>query len=257
MLEGRTALVFAAGGAIGSAVARRLARQGARVFASARTVEKTRALDGVPGVSRDVVDVLDDCAVAAYVDHVAEATGAIDLVFNAVGPRPDQAGYGTPATQLAHEKFLLPLATIAGAQFLTARAAARHMLRQGRGSIVLLSASLSGLAIPFMSNITAACGAVEALVRPLAAELGPRGVRVNCVRAGGMPETRTIQETTAALGRTMGLTPAEAAGRTMTSLLQRPVRLEEVAAAVAFVAGDDASGITGQVVTVCAGATVA
>jgi NAD(P)-dependent dehydrogenase (short-subunit alcohol dehydrogenase family) len=208
-------------------------------------------------VSRATVDASDDGAIRAYVDEVAQSTGGIDLVFNAVGPRASEGGYGTPAVDLAHDRFLLPMVTIAGSQFLTARACARHMLRQGHGSIVLLSASLAGLAIPFMSGITAACGAVEALVRPLAAEMGLHGVRVNCVRAGGMPETRTIQETIAAMARTMGITPDEVSARNMLTLLRRPVRLEETAAAVAFLASDEASGMTGQVVSVCAGATAA
>jgi NAD(P)-dependent dehydrogenase (short-subunit alcohol dehydrogenase family) len=256
-LEGKTVLVFAAGGAIGDAVTRRLAKLGARVFATFRSEEGLSALRDLPGISCARVDASDDRAVRQFVDHIAETTGCIDLVFNAIGPRAAEAAYATPAVELSHEKFLLPIVTIAGSQFLTARAAARHMLRQGQGSIVLLSASLSGLAIPLMSGITAACGAVEALVRPLAAEFGPHGVRVNCVRAGGMPETRTIRETNAAMARALGATPEAVSSRTMANLLQRPVRLDEAAAAVAFLASDDASGMTGQVVSVCAGATVA
>jgi len=62
---------------------------------------------------------------------------------------------------------------IVGSQFLTARAAARHMVPRGRGAIVFLSASLTGQFIPYMSGITAACGAVEALSRTLATELAP------------------------------------------------------------------------------------
>jgi 3-oxoacyl-[acyl-carrier protein] reductase len=256
-LEGKTAVVFAAGGAVGEAVTRRLAELGARVFASARSEQALRRLEAVPGITRVAADATDDRAVGLIVDRAAEAGGGIDLVFNAIGPRVADAGYGTPAVELPVLQFLMPISTIAGSQFLTARAAARHMLRQGRGSIVLLSASLSGLAVPLLTGITAACGAVEALVRPLAAELGQRGVCVNCVRAGGMPETRTIQETTAALACAMGMSPDQVAARTMSNLLNRPISLEETASVVAFLASDAARGMTGQVVTVCAGATVA
>ena len=149
----------------------------------------------------------------------------------------------------------MPLNLIVGSQFLTARAAARHMVPRGRGAIVFLSASLTGQFIPYMSGITAACGAVEALSRTLATELGPAGVRVNCVRAGGMPETRTIAETTANMAATMGVQTDEAARSTATNVL-RPLRVEETAATVAWVASDLASGVAGQVVNVCAGAIV-
>jgi len=130
------------------------------------------------------------------------------------------------------------------------------MLPRRSGSVVLLSASLSGQFVPLMSGITAACGAIEALTRTLAAELGPGGVRVNCVRAGGMPETRTIQETFAAIARTTGTSPHPSAQPTSASVLRRPVTLEETAAVVAFVASDLASGVSGQVINVCAGSLI-
>ena len=107
-----------------------------------------------------------------------------------------------------------------------------------------------------MSGITAACGAVEALTRTLAAEYGRLGIRVNCVRAGGMPETRTIRETAASMAQTMGGTSAEAGKSTVANVLGRPLRVEETAQTIAFVASDQASGIAGQVINVCAGALV-
>src|SRR4029450_8693468 len=115
-------------------------------------------------------------------------------LLTAIGPRAALAGYATPSTRLPVDTFLLPLTLIVGSQFLTARVAARRMAAQGRGPIVTLSASLSGGFVPFMAGITAACGAVEAMTRSLAAEFGPDGVRLDCVRAGGMPETRTIRQ---------------------------------------------------------------
>lgn len=254
MLEGKTALVFAAGGAVGSAVAGALAAQGAQVHASARD---RLALRGLPaGIATDAVDAADADAVARYIDGVAARSGGIDIVFNAIGPRPAVAGYGTPATMLAPELFMLPLQTIVASQFLTARSAARHMLERRRGSIVLLSASLSGSFIPMMAGITAACGAVEAMMRSLAAEFSPAGVRVNCVRAGGMPATRTIRETSAAMARSLGVAPEAAAAPTVNNLLRRGVGVGETAAAIAWIASDAASGITGQVINVCAGAVV-
>jgi len=121
---------------------------------------------------------------------------------------------------------------------------------------VLLSASLSGKMVPYMAGITAACGAIDALTRSLAAEWGPAGVRVNCVRAGGMPETRTIQETFAQMARTSGATQADVARSTVANALQRSVTVAETAEAVAFLASERARGMSGQVVNVCAGAMV-
>jgi 3-oxoacyl-[acyl-carrier protein] reductase len=104
-----------------------------------------------------------------------------------------------------------------------------------------------------MAGISAACAATEGLTRSLAAELGPAGVRVNCVRAGGMAETRTIRETQAAITRTTSVFPAEGGG---ANLLGRPLRLAEMAGMVTFAASDLAGGVTGQILDVCAGAVV-
>lgn len=256
LLNNRNALIFGAGGAIGSAVARRLAAEGARVFLSGRTAPPVEAVARELGVPWACLDAGSEEAVTAWVDRIAAQVDGIDVVFNAVGPRPMEAGYAAASTTIPYARFLLPLTLIPGSQFLTARAAARHMVPRGRGAIVFLSASLTGQFIPFMSGITAACGAVEALSRTLAAEFGPSGIRVNCVRAGGMPETRTIQETTASMAKTMAATMGEASPSATASVLRRPLRLEETAAAVAWLASDLASGVAGQVVNVCAGAIV-
>jgi len=262
MLANRTGLIFAATGAIAAEVARRAAAQGARVYLSAR--DKTR-LDAVAAEITaaggtaviDVVDATDPVAVRAYVDRVAETAGRVDFVFNGIGLRCAEAGYATPSAELDPAMFRQPLDVICGSTFLTAREAARHMTRQGNGAIVTLSASLSGLFVPHMAGITAACGAIEALTRTLAAEYGPHHVRVNCVRAAGMPETRTIRETSAQLLATLGVDPTTAPPPGLTgNALGRPVTLAETADTVCYLAGDAASGITGQIVNVCAGQLV-
>ena len=256
LLEKKNAVIFAAGGAIGAAVARRLAAEGARVFLSGRTEASVECVALELDAPWERVDAANDAAVTAWVDRIAAQVDGIDIVFNAIGPRPTDADYAARSTTIAYDRFLLPLTLIPGSQFLTARAAARHMVPRGRGAIVFLSASLTGQFIPFMSGITAACGAVEALARPFAAEFGPVGIRVNCVRAGAMPETSTIAETTANMARTMGVERDEASRPTMINVLRRPLRVDETAATVAWVASDFASGVAGQVVNVCAGAIV-
>src|SRR5262245_31865112 len=181
---GKTAVVFGATGAIGTAVSRRLAAEGARVFISGRRGVELERLAGDIGAGWAVVDATEETQVEGWLNDVAKQSDSLDIVFNAIGPRPSAAGYATPSVHLPLDTFLLPLRLIVGSQFLTARVAARRMAAQGRGAIVILSASLSGGFVPFMAGITAACGALEAMTRSLAAEFGPAGVRVNCVRSG-------------------------------------------------------------------------
>ena len=105
-----------------------------------------------------------------------------------------------------------------------------------------------------MSGVSAACGAIEAMTRSLAAELSPVGVRVVCVRPGAMFETRTIQETIRANAATAGVPePAFKEAIRMGALMQRSVMVEETANIVAFVASDLASCLTGQVVDASCG----
>lgn len=214
LLLEKHALVFAATGAIGGGGARAFAREGAHVWLSGRDEAALGGLaDAIKAdggtASADVVDATDPRAVGAYVDRVAATAGRIDAVFNAIGGRPADLGYPADSTAQAYDLFLKPLHVILGSTFLTARAAAAHMVRQGSGAIVTLSAGLSDGTTAYMAGITTACGAIEAMTRSLAGEFGPAGVRVNCVRATAMPETRTIAETTAGIARITGR-PVEA-----------------------------------------------
>lgn len=254
LLENKTAVIFAAAGAIGSQVARTFAREGARVYLSGRDLG---AVEAVAGKIRDVggqakaaaVDALDSRAVEAYVNEVERDSGGIDIEFNAIGIRPAEGGYGTPALDLSYESYLLPLTTHVGSQFLTAQAAARHMVQRGSGVILTLSASLGKEARPFMAGISSACAAIEGLTRSLAAELSPMGIRVLCVRGGAMFETRTIQETVKANAATAGLDPETFAGFILqASLMKRAPTVEETAQIAAFLASDRASAMTGQII---------
>jgi NAD(P)-dependent dehydrogenase (short-subunit alcohol dehydrogenase family) len=256
LLANKRVAVFAACGAIGSAFARKAAEEGATLFLSARSGEPLRLLAGELGARDRMVDATREEEVDSWIDSIADAAGGIDVVFNPIGPRAGEAGYARSCTRLPFEQFMLPLHLIAGSQFLTARSAARRMIPQGSGSILMLSASLTGIFVPFMPGITAACGAVEGLTRTMAAELGPTGIRVNCVRVGAMPETRTIQETTTLMAKTTGSGTAAVSRANVPPLLGRSLLLSEAAASLVWLASDEASGIAGQVVNVCAGAVV-
>lgn len=255
-LKSKNAVVFAATGAIASGVARKLAIEGAQVFVSGRN---KAALDKLVGeikaaggkATAHVVDATNEAAIEAYVSNVAAEVGHIDIAFNGIGGHPADLGYPEPSGTTSFEHFMKPLQTVLGSTFLTSRAVGKQMVKQGSGAIVTLSATLSGMTAANMAGISAACGGIEAMTRALAGEFGPAGVRVNCVRGSGMPETRTIQETVAGqiavTGKPFNLNLPP---------LGRPITVAETAATAAFLASDDASGMTGQIVTVCAGAFV-
>jgi 3-oxoacyl-[acyl-carrier protein] reductase len=252
-LAGKTALIFCATGAIAGGVANVMAAQGAQVFVSGKRRDALQTLkqeiEAAGGSAQaDIVDALDDKAVQAYVASIAKKAGTIDIVFNGMGGRPQELGYPQLATTQPVDDFMLPMKRILLSQFITSRAAAKHMVEQKSGSIVTLSATLSGGAFAYMAGISAACGAIEAMTRSMAGEFGPSGVRVNCVRGSAMPETRTIQETGAGQAKLRGSPP-----QFPLPPLGRPITVTETANAAAFLASEAASGMTGQVVTVCAG----
>jgi 3-oxoacyl-[acyl-carrier protein] reductase len=246
LLEGKKALVFGASGAIASAVSRRFAAEGATVFVSARDDTAIKALaadiDGDGGaVYGDHVDSTDPAEIDAYVEEIARAHDGIDVVFNGTGTRPSDLAYPAFSTEQAFEDFLAPMRIMVGSQFLTARAAARSMKEAGHGSIVFLSTGLAVSLSPLVAGVAAASAAVEALTRSLAGELGGAGIRVNCVRPTGMPETRTIQETMAGFARLgyQATFPARPLG---------PLTVAETAETIVLLASDRTAGMTGQIV---------
>src|SRR5437899_1381722 len=128
MLQDKNAVIYGAGGTLGGAVARAFAREGARVFLAGRTpatldrvAEQIVAAGGAAETAR--VDALDEASVDGHADAVAVA-GGIDISFNAIGHGDV---HGTPLIDMPFEDFVRPVATALRSQFLTTRAAARHM----------------------------------------------------------------------------------------------------------------------------------
>lgn len=259
-LTGKNVLVFAATGSIGSVTARHLAAEGAHVWLSGRHDAALKALaeeitEAGGQASADIVDAADDEQVTAYVDRVA-AAGRIDGVFNAIGATPAELGYPAVTTTLDRDTFFRPLHLILGSTFLTSRAVARHLTAQGGGSIVTLSASITGSPVPWMAALTATCGAIEYLTRSMAAEFGPAGVRVNCVRGDAMPDTRTIPLTTVGMAAIAGVPPEVFAQQLPAPPLGRPVSALDTARSVAFLLSDAASATSAQVLNVASRAMV-
>jgi NAD(P)-dependent dehydrogenase (short-subunit alcohol dehydrogenase family) len=147
-LQDKVAVVFGAGGEVGASVAEELAAQGARLFVSGRSPENVKPIaEAVAARDRlgrlTELDSLDEAAVDRYLHEVVAAAGGVDVVFNAMGPQAVDYGNATDTMALPVDKFMLPISTIDASQFITARATARYMRRQGSGVVVFLSATPS------------------------------------------------------------------------------------------------------------------
>src|ERR1700760_3833028 len=185
LLENKNVIIYGAGGAVGGAVARAMARDGAAVFLAGRTLAPVRAVAeeitaGGGTAHAAQVDALDEQAIERHAAGVAAAAGQIDVLFNALGMEDVQ---GPPLTEMAADDFTHPVITAARTQFLTARAVARLMARQGSG--VIMSITAEPTPATGMGGFMAACAVVEALWRGLACELGPHGIRLVIVRSAG------------------------------------------------------------------------
>jgi 3-oxoacyl-[acyl-carrier protein] reductase len=265
LLDNKTAVVYGGGGAIGGAVARAFAREGARVHLAGRTLAKLEAVareirDSGGDAEVAGIDALDERAVREHTDAVAARSGGIDVALNAIGIPHVQ---GTPFAELSLDDYLYPITAYSRTNFVTAQAVARHMVAQGSGVILTISTTGSRLAIPgaFYLGYGTACAAIEATTRILAAELGPSGVRVVCLLPDMIPEAgkmgshsrAVFQPVADSLSMTIDEFFAAPADR---SLLGRWPTLGDVAEAAAFVASDRAAATTGTVINLTAGSIV-
>ena len=257
MLNTKVAVIYGAGGAIGSAVARAFAREGARLFLTGRVrapVEAVaRELNAAGAVTEAAeVDARDEKAIDDHLQSVIEKAGRIDVSFNAVGI-PDAEIVGTPLVELDLERFSRPIAAYTTSYFLTARLAARRMLMKKSGVIMTVSALPARMGSPMVGGYTPALAAKEALTRSLSLELGPHGIRVVSLRPHAIPETSSIREVfdlKAAKLMTWEQWQDAQSSRTHT---RRLTRLDELANAAAFLASDQASGFTGTTLNMSMG----
>lgn len=245
MLGGKTAVVFGAGGGLGCQVAQTFAEMGAGVYASGRTAQKMAGLMQMKDIQQ--LDALDEPAVAAYLDGVVANEGKIDIVANLIGSDHAVFNHGKPATEVSLDQLLIPAKTITGSQFITAKAAHKHMAHQKSGVIVFITSTLAKVGSPWSVAMTAAHAATEGVVKSLATEWGSEGVRVIGVRSEAMPETPTIDYTFTTMGQNIGMSREEMQGfveQNKTALKRLP-STKETANVMAFAASDMASYMTG------------
>ena len=252
LLENRNAVIYGGGGSIGGAVARAFAREGARVFLAGRTpatleavAEEIRSAGGRAEAAQ--VDALDERAVDEHADAVAADAGGIDISFNLIA---HPYAHGTAMAEMAVDDFLAPVQTAARTTFLTARAAARHMIPR-RSGVILAFGGPGDRSAPnrdyYLGGTQVAFDAIETIRRQLAVELGPHGIRVVTLASGGVPES--IPEGVDGRGEIVEMI----AGQT---LLGRAATLEDVGNAAVFAASDWARSVTAAIVNVSCGALV-
>lgn len=263
LLQDRVAVVYGGGGAIGGAVARTFAREGARVFLAGRTQDRLdvvahdiAAAGGRAETAR--LDVLDERAVEAHAAAVAAAAGGIDVVLDAVSVPHDQ---GTLLGDLSFEEFWRPVEGFLRGLFLTSRAVAPYLARDRPGVLLTLSEPGARLVVPGILGHGVSAAGKETLTRLLAAELAPAGVRVVGLRPHAVLDGPAYGSYT----RELFAPAAAAAGQTVQELLDdgplaagtlrgRLPTVQEVAEAAAFLASDRAAAMTGTIVNLTGGA---
>lgn len=261
-LKDKTAVIYGAGGAIGGAVARAFAKEGAKVFLTGRnlasvaaTAKEIVAAGGRAEAAQ--VDALDEAAVEDHISEVVNKAGTIDISFNAITPVPQPGTQGIPIAQLSVESFTAPITAYMRSYFLTARAAARRMVENRSGVILIHTPEPARLGVPLIGGMGPAWAAMEAFNRNLSAEFGSYGIRAVCLRSTGLPETHTIEVVFGLHAQAMGI-PQEQFLKFVESMThrKRSSTLAEVANAAVFLASDRASGLTGTVANLTGGMIV-
>jgi NAD(P)-dependent dehydrogenase (short-subunit alcohol dehydrogenase family) len=260
-LENKNAVIYGAAGAVGGAVARAFARDGARVFLTGRDkgaldvlAKEISAAGGEAEAAR--VDAMDEDAVQSHLDHVVHTAETIDVSFNAIGIA-QQGIQGIPLTELSVESFARPITSYPLAHFITARAAARRMIKQQSGVILMHTPEPARLGVPLTGGMGPAWAALEALNRALSAEWAPYGIRAVCLRTSGIEETSTIDVVFGLHANAHGITKEQftVAMSDMTHR-KRATTLTELADVAAFLASDKATAMTGTVANLTGGIIV-
>lgn len=254
LLKGKNAIIYGAGGSIGGAVARALAQEGAKVFLTGRTAEKLKAVEkdiiaNGGNAETAMVDALDEKQVNDFTKTIAEKEGSLDISFNAIGLEDIQ---DKPITEMELTDFIRPIEIAMKTQFITCSAAGRIMENQRSGVIIAITATPAGMAYPLVGGFGPACSAIEGFSRNLAAELGPKGVRVVGIRSAGSPDSRVFREALEWLGK-----PAEEAIQKLAddTMLKKQPLMKEIANVAIFLASDRSSALTGTFVNATCGTT--
>lgn len=259
LLKDKVAVVYGGSGAVGRAVARAFAREGAIVHLVARHLEPLEAvaaaIRGTGG--RALVgtsDALDREAVTAHLDKVAAESGPVKIAFSAIDWGDSQ---GEDLIDHDFETFMRPIHNCLTSWFNVGTANARHMGENGGGVILGYTANAAREAYGQMGGFGVACAAVEHFLRHLAVENGPKGVRCCWVRSPGSPDTPGVREVWTLHAKERGLTfdefHAEIAKDTP---LRHIASLSQCADAAVLLASDLASSMTATLANTTGGGQV-
>jgi NAD(P)-dependent dehydrogenase (short-subunit alcohol dehydrogenase family) len=264
LLNEKIAVVYGAGGGVGSAIARKFALEGARVYLTARRLESIKALadeisESGGRVRASEVDALDEKAIESHLDSILDEVGRVDISCNAVGVPArivaEKGMQGVPLTDIPLESFTLPIATYTRTNLLTGRAAVRRMIqKETQGVILMHTPEPARMGLPFLGGMAPAWAAMEALCRSFSAEFASRGIRAVCLRTTGMPETKTIEIVFGIHAKMMGVDWEQVRSlMESTTHARRSSTLEELTNVAAFLASDMAKGMTGTVANLTLG----
>jgi 3-oxoacyl-[acyl-carrier protein] reductase len=246
LLEGRNAVIYGGGGSVGGAVARAFAREGASVHLAGRTQAKLDAVAEAIRAARGraetaLLDALDEPAVDAHAEALVADHGSLDISMCLISQQDVQ---GTPLVEMTVDDFMRPVDVTTRSMFITARAAARHMTRQGSG--VILAFGGYGDPWPNLGGLQVAFQAAEALRRTLSVELGPHGVRVVTLQTNGIPESITDASFRSRIE----------SGIIDSTMLGRAATFEDVGNAAVFAASDWARTVTASKINITCGGFV-
>ena len=241
-LDGKVAIVTGGAQGIGRAIADRLAVDGARIVIGDLKGAEDAAADFADGVGL-TVDVSSEDDVARMATETVERCGAIDVLVNNAGLYASLAM--RPFEQIPVDEWRQVMDVNVLSMFLTCRAVVPQMREQGGGRIVNISSGTPFRGVPFVLHYVTSKGAIVALTRALAKELGGDEVLVNCV-APGFTMSTGVQEHPEVIE---ALRDVSIASRT----IKRDMVAEDVVGAVAFLCGPESTFLTGQTMVIDGG----
>jgi 3-oxoacyl-[acyl-carrier protein] reductase len=256
ILQNKTAVIYGAGGSLGSTIAMALAESGASVFLAGRhldKVEKVAAHIRSKGFKAEAgeVDALDEAAVNKHVHQIVTKAGSVDISFNLIGLDPVQ---NIPLMQMATDDFVNPVNIAMKTQFITSTAACKAMMKQKSGVILTLTATPGGIGYPLTGGFSTACCAIECFSRNLASEVGVYGIRAVNIRSGGSPDSKVFKDGIEAAPDLM----KEVLGKMKSDTMLKELPLmADIANVAVFLSSPLAGKITGVTVDVTAGTTAA
>jgi 7-alpha-hydroxysteroid dehydrogenase len=259
LLQNKVAVVYGGSGAVGGAVARAYAREGARVFLAARNrarLERVAADIAAAGGRAEVsiVDATSPASIQAHLDAVMATAGPVRLMFNGVSWADTQ---GQSMADMGFAALFEPIRLSMISWYHTGTLMARHMGQHGGGAIVGITANVARWPSPSIGGFGIACAAVEHFLRQLGMENGPAGVRVCWVRSPGSPDAPGVREVWQTHADERGVSFEDLhRDYAKTTPLRRIAALAQVADAAVLLSSDLASAMTATVANATGGGQI-